>query len=128
MSSKKTLSPKERRFVDAYLGSANGVGSKAAIAAGYAKGSARVTASQLLTKPNVAKAVLERQAKEEQASIANAQERDERLSKIVRKGDDQAAIRAASEMNKCDGRHSIKHEITGRVKLEQILTNSLGDE
>lgn len=127
MKSKTPLTVKERRFVDAYMGSANGNGSKAAKMAGYSTKNLRHQASRLLTKANIAAELVKRQAREEQAEIANAEERDKALSKIVRKGDDNAVIRAASEMNKCEGRHSIKHEITGRLKLEQILTNSLGD-
>lgn len=51
------LTPREARFVEEYLVSLNGT--KSAIAAGYGKKSAHVTASQLLRKPNVA-AALER--------------------------------------------------------------------
>lgn len=49
------LTPKERVFVDEYLVDLNGT--QAAIRAGYASKSARVTASQLLTKPNIQAAV-----------------------------------------------------------------------
>jgi hypothetical protein len=45
------LTPKERRFVLEYVGDGNGAA--AARAAGYAPGSAKVTASRLLTKANV---------------------------------------------------------------------------
>lgn len=50
----KKLTSKETAFVAAYLGgAARGNGAKAAVLAGYAKGSAKVTASRLLRKPNV---------------------------------------------------------------------------
>ena len=52
-----SLAPKHRRFVDEYLVDLNGT--KAAIRAGYSKKSARITASKLLTNPNIAAAVLE---------------------------------------------------------------------
>lgn len=45
------LTEKEQKFVVAYTSHWNG--NKAAIEAGYAKKSARITASQLLTKPNI---------------------------------------------------------------------------
>ena len=53
MSPTKKLTSKERRFVTAYLNEAAGNGSKAAVLAGYAKGSARITASRLLTKAHI---------------------------------------------------------------------------
>lgn len=45
------LSPKERRFADEWIKDPNGT--KAVIIAGYAEKSARITASKLLTKPNI---------------------------------------------------------------------------
>jgi len=59
-----TLSGKQARFVQEYALDHNG--SAAAVRAGYAPRSARVTASQFLTKPNVRGAVqvLERQTVE----------------------------------------------------------------
>lgn len=48
----RPLSPRRRRFVDAYA--RNGNGTRAAISAGYAPQSARVTACRLLTNANVA--------------------------------------------------------------------------
>lgn len=55
------LSPKQQAFVDAYV--VHRDGTKAAIAAGYSAGSAKVTASRLLTNANVAKSITERTAK-----------------------------------------------------------------
>jgi hypothetical protein len=53
------VNPKQRAFVNAYLGEAQGVGSKAAIIAGYSEKTASVIASQLLRHPAI-KAELER--------------------------------------------------------------------
>ena len=50
--SEKKLTPKQARFVEEYLVDANGT--QAAIRAGYSKRSAKVTASQNLSKANVA--------------------------------------------------------------------------
>ncbi len=54
------LTPKEARFAREYVVHCNGA--EAARKAGYAPGSAKVTASVLLTKPNVARAVDEAKA------------------------------------------------------------------
>ncbi len=56
------MNPKRLAFVNAYLGDANGNGTKAAIAAGYSEHTASVQASQLLRHPEV-KAELERRLK-----------------------------------------------------------------
>jgi len=50
---RKVLSPQRKRFVEAYLTSANGNGTQAAIAAGYSPHTASVQASQLLKVPEV---------------------------------------------------------------------------
>lgn len=55
------LSPKQQRFVAEYL--IDGNGAQAAIRAGYAVGSAKVTASKLLTKANVRDALKTGQTK-----------------------------------------------------------------
>jgi len=52
---KKNLSPKQSRFVDEYARDRNGAG--AAVRAGYAQGSAHVTASRLLRNANVGAAL-----------------------------------------------------------------------
>src|SRR5438046_2435023 len=64
VSSETPLRARERTFVEEYLTSLNGT--KAAIAAGYSSKTARVTASQHLTKPNI-QAALEAGYKERQA-------------------------------------------------------------
>ena len=56
----KPLSPKEQRFVEEYLIDSNGA--QAAIRAGYARRSAKVTASRLLTKANLKAALATRRA------------------------------------------------------------------
>jgi len=55
------LSPKRLRFVEEYLVDLNGT--QAAIRAGYSKGTAKVTASRLLTDDNVAGAIAELRAR-----------------------------------------------------------------
>ena len=53
--SENKLTPKQARFVEEYLIDANGT--QAAIRAGYSKRSAKVTASQNLSKANIAAAI-----------------------------------------------------------------------
>lgn len=60
---KGKLSEKERRFVDAYLGSSGGNATRAAIAAGYSRHTARQLGARLLSKVHVQAAIAQRQAK-----------------------------------------------------------------
>lgn len=97
----------------AYRGEAAGNGAKAAILAGYAKPSAKVTASKLLKKANVQAAIANHEAETRRvvSSIADAAERDGILSDILRKSDSEVArIMAARELNKVGGRHITKLE------------------
>jgi phage terminase small subunit len=75
------LTGKQERFVKEYVKDFNG--SRAAIAAGYSKDTARVIASELLTKPNICDAV-QRAAEKMTKKIEITQERiAEELSKIA---------------------------------------------
>ena len=58
--SEKKLTPKQARFVEEYLIDANGT--QAAIRAGYSKRSAKVTASQNLSKTNIAAEIAKNRA------------------------------------------------------------------
>lgn len=121
------LTVKERRFVDAHLGPCRGNGTQAAIKAGYAPRSAHVTAARLLKKANVRRAIDARQAKQEQAAIADADELDAICTEIARKvgkGTAIVRIKAVSELNKVKGRHSVNVHHSGTVTLEQILSGS----
>lgn len=57
---KHGLDEMRRLFVEAFMGRCKGNGTQAAIAAGYAKGSAHVTASRLLRDAKVRRAIEER--------------------------------------------------------------------
>lgn len=113
----KPLSEKERRFVEAYMGQAAGNGTEACRLAGY-KGNSKVLgvqATRLLAKASVQAAIAERSKKRERKAIADADERDRRLTRLLRKKDidPMVVIRAASELNKCGGRHLTRHEHSG---------------
>ena len=57
------LNLRQRVFVLHYVGEAKGNGAEAARLAGYAKNSARITASKLLSNPNIQKAISDRREK-----------------------------------------------------------------
>lgn len=54
------MSPQHRKFVNAYLGEANGNGTKAAIAAGYSEPTAAQQASRLLKRDDIRQAIGQR--------------------------------------------------------------------
>lgn len=121
------LTLKERRFIDAYLGSCAGNGTDAVLMAGYKQNrkAAAVQATQLLRKPNIRQEVDRRQEKRTTKEIADADERDRILSKLARKNiSAKDRIAAIKELNKCTGRHSMKHLHEGKLTLEQAIAAS----
>lgn len=123
----KELTLKEARFVAGYLGSCNGNGFEAVAAAGYkgTYGSLRVMAGKLLAKGNIRSAIKARTERERKASVISAERRDEILSAIAESNDKNLSkISAIKELNKCSGRHSMKHLHEGRLTLEQALAQS----
>jgi phage terminase small subunit len=125
----KALSVREQRFVDAYLGSARANATQAALAAGYTQnyGSARTLGARLLARVHIRNAVDARVARETNAAILNAEERDVLLSSIARGelgADTPERIRAIAELNKCTGRHSVKHLVEGKLTLEEAIHRS----
>lgn len=122
MSFPKKLTPKERRFVTAYIGEAAGNGTKAAILAGYAKKSAAVTASQLLRKPNIAAELTKVVALTEQSTVANAAERRELLTRMARdiEAHPLARLKAVDIHNKMDGLYVQKHDISGGLTFTVV--------
>lgn len=104
------------------MAEAAGNGAKAAELAGYAKNSAKVTASRLLTKPNVKAAVEARRREIEEAAaaanpgrIADASERRALLTTMLRDAEfnPAARVKAADVLNKMDGVYIQKHEHAG---------------
>jgi phage terminase small subunit len=76
------LNPRQRWFVLEYIKDSNG--SRAAIAAGYAEKSARITASKLLTNTNIQKEISELTKERRRANILEYDEACEILSKIAK--------------------------------------------
>jgi len=122
-SAEASLTERERRFIDAFLGTCSGNGTRAARAAGYGAAGARVRACRLLTKANVGAAIAARVDRREHAAIADADERDRLLTAIARdpRGQVRDRIRAIQELNRCSGRHSIHLHHRGRLTLEEAL-------
>lgn len=103
------LSPKMRRFVEAYLGAADGNGAKAAIAAGYSHIGASQAASRLLTRTDV-KAALQRIADKADLSTAKTLERVGHIaSAIPVKISDMAVLKANELILKVNGALNDKH-------------------
>lgn len=134
------LTEREIKFVDAYTGVAAGNGARAAEMAGYSSKGAKVQAVRLLRRDNVREAVANRieqikaleaekansLAKVEQAvstaeafvergKIADAVERREILSVVLRSAAEETVdrIRSVDVLNKMDGVYIQKHEHGG---------------
>jgi phage terminase small subunit len=122
----KGLNLRQRRFVDAFLGSANGNATRAAIAAGYSPKTAQPASARLLSHVMVQQALKWRQARETKRSILTADERDEHLSKLALSPAVPPAtqVSAIKELNKCSGRHSIRHVLDVTDKLSDIVAGS----
>jgi phage terminase small subunit len=126
------LSPKERAFVLAYTGAARGNATQAAILAGYSKRSAAEMGSRTLRKVNVAAALAKLAKRDEQkaerARLSHAR-RDEILEDIALDPTAPAKDRrgAIAELNRVDGRHSVRHVHEGTLSLEDVLGKSWED-
>jgi len=76
----KTLTSKQKKFVDLYDGNAT----KTAVLCGYSQKTARSIGQENLTKPDIIKAIREREEKEFGPLIANRQERQKFWTDILR--------------------------------------------
>lgn len=119
MASKATdpdgLTIKQRAFVQAYVGKANGNGFQAAKMAGYSGNDATVKnyAYKLLQIPKVAAALRGFAAKVEDATVLSVIEVKRILSDIARnpKAEDKDRIAAADKLLKSGGAYSINHNV-----------------
>ena len=127
---KLKLTRKEESFSLFYFKSGHGTNS--AIAGGFSRKTARITASKLLTKPNIQARLAELKANLEaknngsaqDLTIANVEERQQRLTTIAREDivtkhgpNRQQNIQAIAELNKMDHLYdeSAKVHIDNRV-------------
>ena len=95
------LTPKQRRFVEAFQGNATA----AAIAAGYSEKTAREQGRRLLTKVDIADAIKKREDKTLAPLIASRGERQEKLTEIIRSLEEKTAdrIKAIEILGKMNG-------------------------
>lgn len=121
------LTTRERLFVDAYLGSCQGNATEAAAMSGYGKTrkSSNVLGTRLLAKVSIRQEVERRTVKRENKQIADNDERDRILTKLARRNiSAKDRISAIKELNKCTGRHSMKHLHEGHLTLAQAIAAS----
>lgn len=107
------LSVKQRRFVEAYDGNATA----AAIAAGYSPKTARSVGQENLTKPDIAKAIKDRENKRMESTILTREERQAFWSDIIRSEDEKnimAKLKASELLAKSEGDFLDRHELTGK--------------
>jgi phage terminase small subunit len=107
------LSVKQRRFVEAYDGNATA----AAIAAGYSPKTARSVGQENLTKPDIAKAIKDRENKRMESTILTREERQAFWSDIIRNEDEKnimAKLKASELLAKSEGDFLDRHELTGK--------------
>lgn len=137
--SKQKLSARQRKFIALYEGNAT----KAAIQAGYSKKTAKSIGQENLTKPDIIKALLEREERETGPLIANRKARQQFWTKIM--FDETVEMRdrlKASELlgrSEGDFTERILHDVTGnlaeqikeareRVRQAEIATKSKRDK
>lgn len=107
------LSVKQRRFVETYDGNATA----AAIAAGYSPKTARSVGQENLTKPDIAKAIKDRENKRMESTILTREERQAFWSDIIRSEDEKnimAKLKASELLAKSEGDFLDRHELTGK--------------
>ncbi len=116
--SEKKLTPKQKVFCDEYIKTLNGT--QAAIKAGYAKDSARITASKILTKDNIQNYINQRLKKKDDKRIASQDEVLEKITDILR--DDEAKkgdiLKACDLMGKRYALFTEKIEHSGSVEIK----------
>ena len=114
------MNTRQKAFVEAYIGNAT----QAAIIAGYSKHTAKEQGCTLLTKPNIARAIAEREAMRSVDRIAGAEEILETWSAIMRDEttEKRDIISAANSLAKAGGmfidRVQTEHEVRVIVASE----------
>lgn len=110
---KSGLTPKQRKFVEAYTGN----GTEAARIAGYSgdDNTLGVTAHDLLRNPKIARAIEQRQSKELKPLIASRQERQEFWTAVMKDEltEMRDRLRASELLGKSETDFTDKHEHTG---------------
>ena len=120
------LNARQRAFVEAYAGNA----AEAARLAGYSVKTARTMGQALLTKPDIARAIQEREAERLKEVIADRNERLAFLTSVMRdnKHGIMYRLKAADQLSKACGDYLLKTEVSGpngapvQVAVSQDLT------
>ena len=104
------LTSKQQRFVAAYAGNAT----EAAIAAGYSRKTAAFIGAENLKKPQIAKAIREREAESMRPQIASREERQKFWTAIMRdeKQETRDRIKASESLGKSEGDFLDRHDLT----------------
>lgn len=121
------LNPKQRAFVEAYVGNATDAARKA----GYTGTShaLEVTGSRLLRHAEVAAAIEARRAKASDGRIASREERQAFWSEVLRTHDDiHARLRASELLGKSEADFTEKHEHKGGLSIGLVNPYAKGDE
>lgn len=120
------LTERQRLFVVALLGEAQGNATRAAQKAGCTRQSAATMAWKWLRKVKVQQAIAERVARREKRTNVTNDEIDQFLVGIMDNdgSDEKNRISAAKELNRTRGRHSMKHVVEAGATLQQLLAAS----
>ena len=117
----KHLTARQEKFCINYLKTSNGASS--AVLAGYGVKSVRVTASQLLTNPNIQSRLAELRKRTEDAAIASVIERKQILSEIAR-----AKLTNYMELGKDGSWVNIGEETQGAHAISEIHSRTEYDK
>jgi phage terminase small subunit len=120
------LTEKQRRFVEAFLGKAQGNGTHAAIMAGTSRKSAATVAWRLLRKVEVQKALVARMERKEAIGAVTQAERESFMADVLRDRaqDMKHRMKAADMLNRCAGAYSMTHILKGKVTIEDAIERS----
>lgn len=130
--SRSTLTERERRFVECYMGEAAGNATQAARAAGYSAKTARKQGSRLLTKGNIRAAIAERSASD--PAVWTREDRQRFWTAIASggRGYQLASLRDRLKASELLGRSQAdfveRVEHSGRVTLEEAIAASRSRE
>lgn len=115
------LTSKQQKFVEAYSGNAT----EAAIAAGYAPNSARITASKLLTNPNIVAMIKNREKEPQALRILTRQERQNLWTRIALGEVDGADMKDRLKATELLGRSEADFTDTLKVGLPGVIIKDL---
>lgn len=115
---KKKITAKQRRFVQAYTGKAQGNATEAARIAGYKHPNQK--GPELVKIGSIEKAIQEWAEANTVASVMDRTERQEMLSLIGRGGHElKDRIKSIDVLNKMDGLYVQKHELTVKASPQE---------